>query len=284
MHLFLVRHGESVDNVAGLCAGSRDSPLTSHGVLQGRRLGAHLVDRAAAIGPVAHIFSSDLQRASKTAEAILDAQKHAQAEGAFGPPLVRLVELRERDFRSSEGRRFGSGSDTANPHPDAESHDEMKIRVDRFIETHLRPLLSEGESAAVARRSIVIVAHGIILNVLLKSLLSTFAPDELSSLYPSGDPARRSQHMAWSNTGYLEATVLQSSSSSRALPGLAEEAAQIGLAVAAVNCLDHLQGLKKTRGGIGSAKFDENQRTLDPFFGPASKKQKHGNSSADGQA
>ena len=38
------------------------------------------------------------------------------------------------------------------------------------------------------------------------------------------------------------------------------------LAVKAVNSVEHLKGLKKTRGGIGSLKHDSNQKTMDAFF------------------
>lgn len=73
MRLLLIRHGETVDNVAGVYAGSRDSALTAHGVLQAGRLAAHLAEHV----EVDRMFSSDLQRAAITAQAILDAQKRA---------------------------------------------------------------------------------------------------------------------------------------------------------------------------------------------------------------
>lgn len=38
------------------------------------------------------------------------------------------------------------------------------------------------------------------------------------------------------------------------------------LAVKAVNCLAHLKGVKKTRGGIGNLKHDEGQKTISSFF------------------
>jgi hypothetical protein len=40
----------------------------------------------------------------------------------------------------------------------------------------------------------------------------------------------------------------------------------MSLVVKAVNSLEHLKGLKKTRGGIGSAKHDDKQQTVDSFF------------------
>lgn len=41
-----------------------------------------------------------------------------------------------------------------------------------------------------------------------------------------------------------------------------------------INNVDHLSGLKKTRGGIGSAKFDARQRPVTAFYSPATKKRK----------
>lgn len=135
MHLFLVRHGETVDNVAGLYAGSRDSALTTHGVLQTRRLATHLAQTVV----VKHLFSSNLRRAVDTAEAVRDAQKRA------GLDLVQLPELREKDFGSGEGTKYGTGVKTV--HEGAETSEEMKKRVDRFLDDHLLPLLDTSKSS-----------------------------------------------------------------------------------------------------------------------------------------
>jgi hypothetical protein len=36
--------------------------------------------------------------------------------------------------------------------------------------------------------------------------------------------------------------------------------------IKAINCRDHLRGFKRTQGGLGSAKYDQRQKTLDQFF------------------
>jgi hypothetical protein len=41
---------------------------------------------------------------------------------------------------------------------------------------------------------------------------------------------------------------------------------ELHLVVKGVNTQEHLKGLKKTRGGIGSLKHDSNQKTVDSFF------------------
>lgn len=281
-------------------AGSRDSALTAHGVLQTRRLGSHLASFVAT-----HIFSSDLQRASATALAILDAQKKSEkGEKGVATEVVKLVDLRERDFRSGEGVRFagGGGNDKGrNAFADAETRDEMRVRAERFIHTHLYPLLRDMDVDVTDtsedvnnQRAIVVVAHGLILSVLLLSLLQRHAPSELVRLAPSrqavaasGSDAAAQRRLAelrvpWSNTGYLVMTVQVNGEKKKEddeeeeKQGDAGQRAGIQLQVTKVNCVEHLDGLKKTRGGIGSARFDPKQKTMDSFFGPSAKRQKRG--------
>lgn len=291
MRILLIRHGESVDNVAGLYAGSRDSPLTNHGVLQIKRLGAHLAKRHEAIGPVKHIFTSDLQRAYQTAEAIAEALREAQFPASYDAlenrkPLQvsRLVELREKDYGSAEGTKYGGKAKRTSDglfQSDSESHESMRIRVNRFLSSHLIPITKTHGSDTI---TVVVVAHGIILGVLLKALLERYPPK-------LADPTSSSNDAAWSNTGVLQARLelaksISVSDSKAVVPPNSLVAdthessftnpndSAFQMIVEFANNLDHLEGLKKTRGGIGSAKFDSRQRTMDSFFNPAAKKRK----------
>jgi len=271
-------------------AGSRDSPLTTHGVLQSRRLGAHLSTVTRSI-PIRHVFSSDLQRAAMTAQAIVDARRPVESssvQSGSDLSVVQLADLRERDFRSLEGTKVGS-----RPAPgaggyrfrDPETQAEMAVRADRFITSHLNPILEVVDLCPdIHHGSVVIVAHGVILNALLKRLLIRFStPAEAEALF-----AGRSNTewvASWRNTAYLEAAVSATTvgtvsgdgtgrQESTVRPGtlMSQSGPAVRLAIIGVNRVDHLQGLKKTRGGIGSARFDTKQRTVDSFFKASPKK------------
>lgn len=258
MRLFLIRHGETVDNVAGVLAGSRDSALTSHGVLQIRRLASHLADKGLEIE---HVVSSDLQRAAQSAEAICHALNVSGHDRHLTPLL--LPELRERGLGSGEGASFRMAR-MKDPdfHADAEPLEAMEARISRFLDSHLVPATQRAAEYGHADSSYIVVAHGIILDVLFRLICGraaqgcvTAAPEVKSRARPRfGDcpPFRPS----WGNTGYLECLIHMASGDSR----LAR------LHVLHVNHLDHLSGLKRTRGCIGSAQFDARQATMDSFF------------------
>ena len=236
-------------------------------MLQAQRLGAHLFSRADAGAHLAHIFSSDLQRARKTAEAVRDAHRAAAAPVA----VVETADLREKDFRSSEGKSFRVRRDSVpppEPREMPETTEEMRARADRFVETHLQPIFASNEAVA-SDHSVVVVAHGLILGIVLKAILARYSPTELNRLANLGGGGNREYLVAWSNTGYLEALVEPKPPSGAA--STRQQEATISIAVNVINCRDHLQGLHRTGGGIGSAKFDDKQKTMDVFFAAASK-------------
>ena len=155
------------------------------------------------------------------------------------------------------------------------------IRVNRFIDVHLLPVF---EAGAAKNSSVLIVAHGIILNSLLRALANKFPATASDS---PGD-----SHAGWSNTGVLQAKVqaveskrniskvpaVSTPDDSRHSPDSQESrpvtSTKFNVSVQFTNNVDHLNGLKKTRGGIGSAQFDSRQRTMDTFFTSTSKKRK----------
>lgn len=313
-------------------AGITDSALTNHGVAQADRLAQHLAKAGVCIS---HVFSSDLQRAFKTAEAIRVAQGGRFQE--LTAPVTRMTPLlREQDFGFYEGKKFFERSKGSNklgqeahsvPHKndlafvDVESRESMQVRCDMFIDKHLLDIIWGEEE----KHSVVVVAHGIILNHLWRCILRRCNNATIRNLEITMDERIQSlEHLgSWSNTGYLELELLQSRVKAvgvrttdlaclasdtmetvlemraddlstptttpvitgttknevvRADLGAADSEAtsperaprrslsNFSLVVHRVNCVSHLKNLKKTRGGIGSLKHDETQKSIESFF------------------
>ncbi|KAL1605278.1 hypothetical protein SLS60_004826 [Paraconiothyrium brasiliense] len=218
VRLFLIRHGETVDNVAQLYAGSRDSALTNHGYQQATRLGAHFANSGIVF---THLFSSHLQRAAKTAELIRESQAKLATDASERnvPDVVELPVLMEQDFGFYEGRKFYerpangklSGKDNhrqihkdSDDFVDIESKESLARRADEFLDVHLFPLLvrpKERTDLVVA-----IVSHGIMLSSLWKRILLRLPEKSVtlaSELATTGSITL--EHLgSWSNTGFLE--------------------------------------------------------------------------------
>lgn len=260
--------------------------LTVHGNLQAERLGKFLAESNLRL---IHIFASDLQRALKTARAIQCRSNATQPGDKLEVTALRV--LREQDFGYYEGKPFHtrpqdsskSGKDhhrSEHKHDpdfkDVESKESMAARMKIFLQDHLVPLLHNG--AGAEEKAIAIVSHGIVLSQLWKALLEllpkgsvSFSPDvsigagKFTSLEHLG---------GWSNTGYLELDIReksQATTSADAPGGATTSSASVPLhshkvVIRTVNGKVHLQGLKRTKGGVGSAKFDEGQKSIDSFF------------------
>ncbi|KAF1988988.1 phosphoglycerate mutase-like protein [Aulographum hederae CBS 113979] len=221
MRLFLIRHGETVDNVAQLYAGSRDSQLTNHGFQQATRLGEYLAKKDVSFS---HIFSSQLQRAVKTAEMLKKAQSVIPTcDTDIEVKQVSL--LMEQDFGFYEGKSYlarprSSGKSGREAHweehknepgfVDIESKTSMIRRADEFLDDFISPILdgkSENGTGIGYEPVIAIVSHGILLSVLWKRLLLRIPR---KNVVLAEDLIAERQYMileslgGWSNTGYLE--------------------------------------------------------------------------------
>lgn len=129
--LIVVRHGETLHNVAGIAQGWNDSALSERGQLQVRRL----AERIASLAPTA-LYSSPLGRALSTANAIAE---------ATGLAVQQLDDLREMSYGGWEGKSFLDVrrddleiyqrwiSDPECPCPDGESHNDVRRRLERAI-------------------------------------------------------------------------------------------------------------------------------------------------------
>ena len=171
--LILVRHGETVHNVAGIAQGWSDSELSEKGREQVRRLAQRLLTYA----PTA-IYSSPLGRARSTAEAIAE---------VTGLPIVTLDELREMNYGGWEGRSFLDVrreyedvyqrwiSDETCPCPEGgESHADVRARLERAF-------------ASMDTERAVVVTHGTAIRIAVTALLQL--------------PVMASRHFAQDNAG-----------------------------------------------------------------------------------
>jgi probable phosphoglycerate mutase len=153
--LFLVRHGQSEANAAGLVIGRTDSPLTELGQRQAAALGDALASRGTA---ACRILTSPLQRAERTAEAIAAAYSRAFGPGAVPPPETdaRFVEFDYGELDETPISGFPRGfwdqwrSDPSWRPPGGETLGEVRVRVTAACEEL---------SAEAARRDVIVVTH-----------------------------------------------------------------------------------------------------------------------------
>ena len=160
----------------------------------------------------------------------------------------------------------------------------MALRTNHFLRDDLVPLIHQ--EAGTKEKAIVIVSHGIILSQLWKSFLKLLSKDSVS-LVPgvsvgSGGTTSLEHLGGWSNTGYLELDLQRKKQATTSMDPQNTKASQSPKAdcqsssntalidyqvvIKTVNGKAHLQGLKRTKGGVGSAKFDEDQKSIDSFF------------------
>ncbi len=170
--IILVRHGETQGNIEGKAQGHFDAPLTDKGVLQTQALAQRLADTE-----FSAVYSSDLQRAVHTAEAILNNRSDIQVQ--------RRTELRELNYGTYENTPW---SDHGGEDPTF-----FKLRIE--WETRPRAKYPCGESAAdlwqrvgdfahellanhPEKSTILIVAHGGSLQALLAHFLALRITDQ----------------------------------------------------------------------------------------------------------
>lgn len=95
LKIYITRHGQNKDNVAGILNGHRDEPLTEKGIEQAREI----ADKIKEVGIIFDaVYSSPLQRAVETAKIISEAIHSPQPEKE--PSLI------ERDFGTMTGKNI----------------------------------------------------------------------------------------------------------------------------------------------------------------------------------
>lgn len=162
--ILLIRHGETDWNAEGRWQGHSDIPLNENGRQQARALARRL-----AAWPIEAVYSSDLKRASETAEII--------AAPLELTPILK-TDLRERysgffqglngnDIRANyaeEWQKLITGGEVEG----VESNHDVQERMWRFFET---------VSAEHNGRMIALVSHGAALGMLIAQALG-FTPGQ----------------------------------------------------------------------------------------------------------
>ncbi len=149
MRLFLVRHGETVENIHRILQGQDDGTLSETGTKQVKRLAKRLSREH-----FDAIYSSDLGRAASTAKEIAKYHK--------GTPFHFAEELRERDVGSFAGRKWDDVEWDRNILPgDVETDESLARRSRAFLDQIY------GRNPA---GTILFVSHGGLLNALLAAV------------------------------------------------------------------------------------------------------------------
>ena len=120
--LYLVRHGETVDNAHHIMQGQTPGQLNENGIRQAEEVADKLKDEA-----IDAFVSSDLRRSIHTCELI--ARPH-------GMPVTTTPLLRERDWGSFTGKYIPELANLNDPSlwpDDIESLDALKRRAKDFI-------------------------------------------------------------------------------------------------------------------------------------------------------
>jgi probable phosphoglycerate mutase len=141
--LFLVRHGETVDNARQIMQGQTQGELNERGKEQAQQVARRLADET-----LDAVVSSDLQRAVQTAEII--AAPH-------GLTVMTTPLLRERDWGSFTGRYIPDLRGETWP-DDIESEEDLLMRARTFL-LYI--------TATYPGKRVVAVGHGIFNKAIL---------------------------------------------------------------------------------------------------------------------
>lgn len=159
--IFVLRHGQTAENKNKIVQGQLDTALDETGLQQARETAEYFSNGA----KFDVAWSSDLQRARKTAEIILDKQ---QESNETEPVRLRLDEdLRERHLGEAQGKHRGILKDI----PGVEKDDVFCHRILRWWDTMLDDIIKEPGTGADAGKTVLVVTHGGVLNRLTEKLV-----------------------------------------------------------------------------------------------------------------
>ncbi len=156
MKIILTRHGETLENKAGIIQGHLPGKLSETGILQAQKLSERLKTEK-----IDAVYSSDLARAADTAKEIL--RYHA------GKVVVYTKKLREIYLGSWQGKckkDLGLSSKTMEMTTlpaDAESNKELYHRANNFLKTITHKHL-------IANHTVLLIGHNNINKAIIAAL------------------------------------------------------------------------------------------------------------------
>ncbi|KAH7921059.1 phosphoglycerate mutase-like protein [Leucogyrophana mollusca] len=163
--VYIVRHGETDWNRRRIIQGHIDTELNASGLAQ-----AALAAEALKDVPFVQAFTSDLQRASKTAEIILERQRHP------GAVLVKDQALRERFM----GERQGEVGPSNKPAPSLETGESIVKRSIGWWNQTIVKYVSSLTTGDEPCQNVLVASHGGLISTLIRTLILSkvlFAPD-----------------------------------------------------------------------------------------------------------
>ncbi|KIM89219.1 hypothetical protein PILCRDRAFT_813147, partial [Piloderma croceum F 1598] len=255
-----IRHGESTDNVRSIWAGWKDADLSVHGHGQAVALGDFFSTTRFDV-----IYASTLKRAYQTAMELHKKQPAPQ------PPFITSEDLREQYFGEAEGHPWTMGADPGKSlaqhmaegiypvlterhekFPAGESLNELEKRAEKAIQELVMPHVWKAAKDGRKGVEVAVVSHGLCISELISALLKKSA---------KGGPIvdyRGLQNTAWSR---VIVDVLESKE------GKALESQPLEVRVTHMNMHEHIDKLKRQKGGIGSSAYDPKQKDIRSFFG-----------------
>jgi probable phosphoglycerate mutase len=196
------------------------------------------------------------------------AGQNIRSKGSEVSFLVTMPELQEQDFGLLEGAPYGDYlvGKKDELRDTAETQESMVARARLFIAESLIPLLIAKPNAVVA-----VVSHGNMLHVLWPQILAGLKPVNVVSDQKMVVESGSIDHVMlgpWNNTGYFEANIRPVEAAAPAVvpAPLTNSLPKHSVEIHAINCTAHLVNLHRTRGGVGSSKYDSKQTSIDSFF------------------
>jgi len=152
---FLVRHGETEENVKRVTQGHKDSALTERGIVQAKAAGEQLRHQGIEL-----IISSDLGRCKQTAEII---------SKATGAEIIFDAAFRERFMGDGEGLTYEEQEKRFSPFKDYDDKTAGNMETTRELEERVSETFSK-HRINHGHKNIVIVSHGGAIRWLLKRI------------------------------------------------------------------------------------------------------------------